>query len=53
MTVTLFLGLKICFCTTKSNATSGELSCQATGLIILAGNEDMHKILEEFELQLD
>ena len=32
---------------------SGKLLCPATALIILAGNEDMHKISEEFEFLPD
>ena len=30
---------------------SGELRCPTTALIILAGNEDMHKISDEFEFR--
>ena len=32
---------------------SGELRCPATALIILAGNEDMHKTSDEFEFRPD
>ena len=32
---------------------SGELRCPATALIILACNEDMHKISDEFEFWPD
>ena len=32
---------------------SGELLCPVTTLIILAGNEDMHKISDKFELRPD
>ena len=46
-------GYKILKCFRKEKRVSGELPCPATGLIILAGNEDMHKILDEFEFQPD
>ena len=42
-------GYKILKCFRKEKRVSGELPCLATGLIILAGNEDMHKILNKFE----
>ena len=32
---------------------SGELRCPVTALIILAGNEDMHKISDKFEFRPD
>ena len=46
-------GYKILKCFRKEKRISGELPCPATGLIILAGNKDMHKILDEFEFQPD
>ena len=42
-------GYKILKCFRKEKRVSGELPCPATGLIILAGNEDMLKISNEFE----
>ena len=46
-------GYKILKCFRKEKRVSGELPCPATGLIILAGNEDMHKIWDEFEFRPD
>ena len=46
-------GYKILKCFRKEKRVSGELPCPATGLIILAGNEDMHNILDEFEFRPD
>ena len=46
-------GCKILKCFRKEKHISGELPCPATGLIILAGNEDMYKILNKFEFQPD
>ena len=42
-------GYKILKCFRKENRVSGELPCPATGLIILADNENMHKISDKFE----
>ena len=46
-------GYKILKCFRKEKLISGELPCPVTGLIILAGNEDMHKISDEFKLRPD
>ena len=46
-------GYKILKCFRKEKHVSGELPCPATGLIILAGTEDMHKVSDEFEFQPD
>ena len=46
-------GYKILKCFRKEKRVPGELPCPATGLIILAGNEDMHKILDEFDFRPD
>ena len=46
-------GYKILKCFRKEKHVSGELPSPATGLIILAGNEDMHKISDEFEFRPD
>ena len=40
-------GYKILKCFRKEKRVSGELPCPATGLIILAGNKDMHKISDQ------
>ena len=46
----LFFALKnILVLLTKPD--SGELRCPATALVILAGNEDMHKISDKFEFR--
>ena len=45
-------GYKILKYFRKEKHVSGELPCPATGLI-LAGNEDMNKISNEFEFQPD
>ena len=44
---------KILKCFRKEKRASGELPCPATSLIILAGNEGMHKISDEFEFWPD
>ena len=46
-------GYKILKCFRKEKCVSGELPCPATGLIILAGNEDMHKSSDKFEFRPD
>ena len=46
-------GYKILKCFRKEKRISGELPCPVTGLIILAGNEDMHKISDKFDFQPD
>ena len=46
-------GCKILKCFRKEKRVSGELPCPVTGLIILADNEDMHKISEELEFGPD
>ena len=40
-----------CILVLLARHSSGELRCSATALIILAGNEDMHKISDEFEFR--
>ena len=44
---------KILKCFRKGKHVSGELPCLVTGLIILAGNEVMHKISHEFKFRPD
>ena len=46
-------GYKILKCFRKEKRVSGELPCPAAGLIIVAGNEDMHKISDKFEFLSD
>ena len=43
--------MHVCVCVAKPVAV--ELRCHATALIILAGNDDRHKSLDEFEIWPD
>ena len=43
----------MCVCVCVDKPVAVELCYHATALIILAGNDDMHGSLEEFEIEPD